>query len=292
MSSVNIKVSIDNLLINVVISDELVSLYNGSSSLHNHHSFEFHYVREGALEFEFGAKKLESEPGKIYLIAPHTYHAVNEISENLKRISLIFNFRENKACKTDFDAYSYYTGIYSKADSISVIDLDSSYLDDLFECQEDFVTNEKIDYEMFSALFLIIFKKMTAGISRKNAIFHSKTKNDFYEASSDTIRAMNAEYFMETHYRDEISVEDLAKYLNLSPRHTNRFLKEYMKTSFNEFICRYRIELAKTFLMEFDVPVKDVAERVGYKSYNGFLKAFKIITGQTPTDFAQRHKPD
>ena len=269
MSSVNIKINIDNLIINVVLSDESESIYSGSSSLHTHHSFEFHYIREGTLEFEHGTEKIVSDHGKIYLIAPRTYHAVELKSEMLKRISIIFAFKENKLCKTDFDAYSYYTHVYSKADGISIIDIESSYLDDLFECQEDFVTNDKIDYEMFRALFLVIFKKMTACISGEKALFHSMHKDDFCDESCDTIRAMN-----------------------LSPRQTNRFLKEHMKISFNEFICRYRIELAKTFLMEFDVPVKDVAERVGYKSYNGFLKAFKIVTGQTPTDFAQRHKPD
>ena len=48
------------------------------------------------------------------------------------------------------------------------------------------------------------------------------------------------------------------------------------------YLTRWRMILAKTFIRE-GVPLKLVAERVGYNSQAGFLRAFKIMMGQSPT---------
>ena len=50
------------------------------------------------------------------------------------------------------------------------------------------------------------------------------------------------------------------------------------------YVTRWRITLAQALIRE-GVPLKLVAERVGYESQAGFLRAFKIIMGISPTSW-------
>lgn len=115
--------------------------------------------------------------------------------------------------------------------------------------------------------------------------FSTYSKDELLIDSADVSRAMAAETFIRENYRSDITVAQLAESLHLSVRQTNRFLKNYMNISFVDFIRRYRIEVAKKLL---EIPGKSVAEiacEVGYGSYNGFLSAFREVTGKTPSEY-------
>jgi AraC-like DNA-binding protein len=55
-----------------------------------------------------------------------------------------------------------------------------------------------------------------------------------------------------------------------------------------DYLTRWRISVAQALLRQ-DLPLKQVAERVGYESQAGFLRAFKEQLGVSPT--AWRHRP-
>ncbi|MBB3262200.1 AraC-like DNA-binding protein [Paraburkholderia bannensis] len=58
-----------------------------------------------------------------------------------------------------------------------------------------------------------------------------------------------------------------------------------------EYLTRWRISVAQALLRQ-DMPLKQVAERVGYESQTGFLKAFKALLGVTPTAWRQGELPE
>ena len=58
--------------------------------------------------------------------------------------------------------------------------------------------------------------------------------------------------------------------------------------NFNAFLNRYRIEEAKAALADptqKDVPIVTIAMDCGFKSLGPFNRAFKVDTGQTPSEF-------
>ena len=61
--------------------------------------------------------------------------------------------------------------------------------------------------------------------------------------------------------------------------------------NFNQFLARYRIELAKTLLVDpkyHDEKILSIAFEVGFGSLAPFNKTFKLLTGMTPTEFKQQ----
>jgi AraC family transcriptional regulator len=91
--------------------------------------------------------------------------------------------------------------------------------------------------------------------------------------------------FMEEHLAQDISLDELADLVRLSPYH---FLRSF-KQSFGEPPHRYwtgrRIERAKALLANPRASITDVAFDVGFSATSAFSATFHRITGQTPTDY-------
>jgi AraC-like DNA-binding protein len=82
------------------------------------------------------------------------------------------------------------------------------------------------------------------------------------------------EEFFANNYNKEVTLADLAEELKLSNVQTERQIAKYLGTTFRKTIAEKRIEAAKHILATEGISLTEVAERVGYKSYSGFWKAF------------------
>ena len=79
-------------------------------------------------------------------------------------------------------------------------------------------------------------------------------------------------------------VEEVAEYLGLSVRSTQRKLQEY-GTSYSQVLDAIRKELAITYLQQTQNPVLYISERLGFSEQSAFQRAFKRWTDQTPRQF-------
>jgi two-component system response regulator YesN len=94
-----------------------------------------------------------------------------------------------------------------------------------------------------------------------------------------------ADQYIYDHYAEEISLDDVAKEVNLSSYYFSRFYKEEAGINFSDKLVSVRIEKAKEFLKREDLSIKDVCYMVGYMEPNYFSKIFKKVTGYTASDY-------
>lgn len=95
--------------------------------------------------------------------------------------------------------------------------------------------------------------------------------------------------YIEKHYMEPITTNDVAGSVYLSPNYANRcFIAEYNLTIFG-YIVRYRLEKAKELLRNTDEHITRIAELVGYSAKASFYLAFKRATGISPTEYREIH---
>lgn len=94
-----------------------------------------------------------------------------------------------------------------------------------------------------------------------------------------------ANQYIEANYHKELSLEEVAREVNLSPYYFSRFYKEESGINFSDKIVHVRIEKAKELLRREDLTIKDVCYMVGYMEPNYFSKTFKKITGITASEY-------
>jgi len=91
--------------------------------------------------------------------------------------------------------------------------------------------------------------------------------------------------YIHDHYNEEFSIEQFAQQMNMSVGHFSRSFKEEVGEKYVEYIAKYRIAMAKQYLLETDMKIEDIAEHVGYWGRNSFIRNFRKYEGTTPAKF-------
>ena len=85
-----------------------------------------------------------------------------------------------------------------------------------------------------------------------------------------------------------INVYNLAKRVGLNQNSLQSGFKVLFKTSVNEYIKNYRLELAKTLLENSDLNVTEITYKIGINSRSYFSKLFKEKYGISPNDYLKQ----
>jgi two-component system response regulator YesN len=94
-----------------------------------------------------------------------------------------------------------------------------------------------------------------------------------------------ARNFIDKHYwNPDLCLEDAAAELQISPGYLSRLMKRETGFSFVEYLNRIRVKKATILMSDPAAKAFEVAERVGYRSQHYFSRAFKKVTGTSPTD--------
>lgn len=91
--------------------------------------------------------------------------------------------------------------------------------------------------------------------------------------------------YIETHYNEKISLEQMAKMVYLSPSYLSRIFKQETGELFNVYINRIRIEKSKALLPNGSLHLADIAVAVGFEDQSYFTKVFKRVVGVTPNRY-------
>ncbi|WP_201000746.1 helix-turn-helix transcriptional regulator [Paenibacillus glycanilyticus] len=101
------------------------------------------------------------------------------------------------------------------------------------------------------------------------------------------LKVKEAVAYIDAHYENMISLEQLADQLSLSKYHLLRLFTRTVGMSPNDYLNQTRIKEAIRLLKESDWSVERIAEQVGYSGGSYFIKWFRKITGETPGHFRQ-----
>lgn len=90
------------------------------------------------------------------------------------------------------------------------------------------------------------------------------------------------------HYSRELSIRDVAAYLAISESYLAKLFKVELKITFLEYVTRVRMRRAMELMRDKNMPIYEVAERVGYRDYRHFSATFKKLAGVGPKEFQMR----
>ncbi|MFF2889423.1 response regulator [Paenibacillus sp. NPDC057967] len=95
--------------------------------------------------------------------------------------------------------------------------------------------------------------------------------------------------YLNEHYREEISLQDLAARFYLSREYIARKFKQAYGVTIMDYLSRIRIDRAKLLLHNPHLRVALVAEMVGYPDEKYFRRVFKKIEGVSPGEYRKEH---
>jgi AraC family transcriptional regulator of arabinose operon len=97
--------------------------------------------------------------------------------------------------------------------------------------------------------------------------------------------------FMEENLSRELSLEDLADTVNLSPSRLSHVFKAETGLSPAQYMKALRLREATNLLVNTFLRVQEITQQVGIQDESHFHRDFKKSFGLTPLQFRARHQP-
>ncbi len=96
--------------------------------------------------------------------------------------------------------------------------------------------------------------------------------------------------YLDAHYMQSISLEDLASTFHFSVSHIAHIFKDHTGISINQYIIQRRIGEAQRLLGDTDLSITEIARRVGYDNLNHFYATFRKFKNYAPGTQRERSK--
>ncbi|HEV7398387.1 MAG TPA: AraC family transcriptional regulator [Pyrinomonadaceae bacterium] len=90
---------------------------------------------------------------------------------------------------------------------------------------------------------------------------------------------------LESKSHKQIAIEDMARFVNLSPGRLAHLFKSEMELSIQQYLTQLRLAKAKSKLESSFLSIKEIAASVGFSSVARFVVCFKNYVGVTPSHY-------
>jgi AraC family L-rhamnose operon transcriptional activator RhaR len=94
-----------------------------------------------------------------------------------------------------------------------------------------------------------------------------------------------AKQYIRDNLDGNLALPEVARQLNLSERHLSRLFASNILETYTDVVKRERIRAAEALLLRSELPIKDIAERVGFSSVHYFTRIFAARKGLPPAAF-------
>jgi len=94
--------------------------------------------------------------------------------------------------------------------------------------------------------------------------------------------------YIKGNYNNDISLNDISEYFDMSPCYLSTMFKYYTGENFKDYLNFYRVKKAKEYLKNGKTKVGVVAKLVGCNSINTFIRIFKKYEGISPGQYIEK----
>ncbi|MCT8139950.1 AraC family transcriptional regulator [Anaerobacillus sp. CMMVII] len=232
-------------------------------------TYVFQYTLSGSGILEYDNIKYRLKSGEAFIVdipSSHTYYLPDD-SERWEFVYITLQGQEALKC------WRYLRELLGP---VFQIQADSELIQLLMRIYRDVAERKVSDIYISSAkAYEFIMECYRFGKSKALAI------NELPEAISKGV------FYIRTHYEKQISVEDIAEYVGFSKYYFIKKFKEHMHMPPLQYLTKTRMEQAFRLLTQTELPIKEIAEKVGYTDANYFHKVFKKAVGISAGQFRE-----
>lgn len=102
----------------------------------------------------------------------------------------------------------------------------------------------------------------------------------------DELRIKKTLYFIETHFKEQITIENIASSANISVSTLLRLYRDILHTTPIQYVLKYRLErIMEELLTNMELSISEIAYSCGFNDISYFNRCFLKEYGKTPSEF-------
>ncbi len=252
---------------------------------HSHDFLSLIYILNGEGKYEMGGRMYDVSSGTFFICNPDvTHHRILTGNQRIEEFHVgISDLRlkglpenhlipKNEEPLFDFKHYG------------------QAFLNSIGEVMVEQQKNDETSILMLKCIIM----KMLVYIIKERYISVCKPKKPVIslERYEKTEMVNNIRAFITENYMKPLSLAQISANTYLSPIYVSKVFKEAVGESPITYLIRIRLSKACELLENSDIPIKDIAEQVGYPDAYYFSKLFKKYFGVSPAHYRRvKEKP-
>lgn len=233
---------------------------------HSRTSYEIHYTAKGKGTAIIEGVRYPVYENILYITGPDVEHVqMSDPADPVLEYCLYLNCRKsrNKAADTSMNLFQE-TRFWFGEDTEGVFQI----LQQLMEEQRNPHPDSS---EMTEALLRQVLILLTRTYRKTSQPLENKKKRSV-QSEARVYPAIEDAFF---YGHKTLQLDDLAQMLHLSQRQTQRFLQEHYGMTFSQKRAEARMAAAAQMLVNTDMTINEIAEKVGFSSGEHFSNAFR-----------------
>jgi AraC-like DNA-binding protein len=236
---------------------------------------------------KYGRKAIDFQDGNLVCIAPNqTIEIDNEVEERDDKMGWGLFFHPDLIRATSLNEkikdYTFFS--YEVTEALHLSDKEKTIL---FECIQKIETELQENIDVHSQYIIVSTIELLLNYCLRFYGRQLITRSQTNRLIITQIENILTEYFSENKINKQKlpTVKYLADKVNLSSSYLSDLLKKETGKNTQEHIHFYIIEEAKTYLINTEKNINEIAYRLGFEYPQYFNKLFKQKTGKTPMEY-------
>lgn len=258
---------LEKALLNCNLSD------HKTISSHTHHPIEIFFLLSGTGTMVIGDKIFAAEEEAVFIInpdQPHSFSSKNDVLYASFKMDLVWftdhaNFMDSVFC---IDPSSKLDGgILKQWKKYLMLTIRLQYLTDPYAS----IMVNSYAYQILYVLLRYLREEWPGPNDKKTL---------------EQMRQIKIRNYLYSHYKESVSLHDLAEYMFLSDAYLSKYIKKCFGQNFLSYLNSIRMEYACIDLVRYpDRSILQVALENGFPNIGAFNKCFQSIHNNTPTQF-------
>lgn len=263
-----------------------IEIENYCEKEHIHEFLELVYTYSGSVHHKIDGISYTAKEGDMVFINPGQIHYISSASENTKIINLILKpqFFGNQVLDRDtfYDIFRFFLSdpnekICIDSQSVSFKKNDLPKLNTLFRYMLEETKNTPTDSMSLTGYTYIIFSMLLTALKAQNSE-EIYPKNMIFKLID----------YINQNYDKNITLSTLSEKCYYSPQYISREFKKFYGKGVKEYLIEKRITSAAKFLLETDLSVDEIREKVSFSDKTKFFKEFYKKFSCTPSEYRKK----
>ncbi len=255
----------------------LTPKYDLDYPFHWHGFYEFEIIVDGEATHYFNNKSYEISPGSAYLVTPSDFHSIKRKENSYFPFIYNFIFDEDALPKEYLALLPFIDSADCKfeGEEFKIINDELDFLEKASKMADGPLKTQLLKCSFIKIITLFLKKCGIAEINTDTSV----TNSTFHKAVA----------LIKFHFREELSLNTLAKMVGFSPNYLGQLFKKEYGISYNEYLNKMRLRYAKNLLKHSKYSIAEIAANSGFKTTSYFIHCFKERYSVTPKQYAEKH---
>ncbi|MBQ9605684.1 MAG: helix-turn-helix domain-containing protein [Lachnospiraceae bacterium] len=255
---------------------------NDPERFHYHDFCEITHVQSGFGIYYINGTEYEVEPGDIIIfnqVEPHGWVVTERTME-----VLVLTFAPEVVADPAESFYDEYLKpfLYLGSHFQNLISSMDDKTTDIYDIMEDIAREARHREKGYEGMIRSDILRILVLLMRHYEKDGEPLDINLNEKKRSMKRLERAIYYINSHYMDQITLEEVAALAYMSPNYFSSYFKNVTNRNFSEYLTMLRLNRVQELFMTTDRTVASIAMECGFRNMSNFYRLYKKHIGPLP----------